>query len=64
MSPNLVLLFHGTQKTTNYDIKLKVKGKPLVLSNSVKYLRVHLDKTLSWSKKLEILSSKLRKKMA
>ena len=56
-----VLLFQGPHKTTNHDIRLKLNGKLLSLSNSVKYLGVHLDKFLSWNKHLENLSSKLRK---
>ena len=55
-----VLLFQGPHKTTN-DIRLKLNWKFLSLSNSVKYLGVHLDKFLSWNKHLENLSSKLRK---
>ena len=42
-------------------ISLKLNGKPLFLSTSVKYLGIHLDNTHSWKTQTEILCAKLRK---
>ena len=55
-----VVLFHHNNKNINHDIKLKLNGKHLEKSKSVKYLGVKLDQHLSFDEHLESLSSKLR----
>ena len=54
-----VLLFRHPNKTINYNLKLKLNGKILKFSNSVKYLGVHLDPFLNWSYHVDSLAPKL-----
>ena len=61
VSKTEVLLFHDTHKNLNHNIRLKLNGKPLYFSESVKYLGVFLDNFLSWNIHFETLSLKLRK---
>ena len=55
------ILFRHPNKKINYDLKLKLNGKKLQLTNSVKYLGVHLDSHLNWSKHIEVLAPKLNR---
>ena len=55
-----VVLFHHSNKEINHEIKLKLNGKKLDLSNSVKYLGLQIDKDLSFSSQINSLSVKLR----
>jgi len=56
-----VILFRHPKKTINYDLKLKLNGKKLFFSSSVKYLGINIDQFLSWSNHLVLLASNLRK---
>ena len=53
------VLFRHPNKKLDYDLKLKLNGKNLKLTNSVKYLGVYLDSHLNWGKHVEILAPKL-----
>ena len=55
-----VVLFHQNKKDLEYDLKLKLYGKYLKRSESVKYLGLQLDQNLSFSEHLNKLSAKLR----
>lgn len=54
-----VLLFRHPKKIINYNLKLKLNGKILKFSNSVKYLGVYLDPFLNWSYHVNSLAPKL-----
>ena len=56
-----VVLFRHPKKKINYDLKLKLNGKKLELTESVKYLGVHLDSHLNWSKHIDVLAPKLNR---
>ena len=56
-----VVLFRHPNKRINYNLKLKLNGKNLELTDSVKYLGVHLDSHLNWSKHIDVLAPKLNR---
>ena len=56
-----VVLFRHPNKKINYDLKLKLNGKNLKLTDSVKYLGVHIDSHLNWSQHIAILAPKLNR---
>ena len=60
VSKTEVVLFRGNHKNINYNIGLKLNGKKLTLSESVKYLGVILDQSLSWNPHINNLSTKLK----
>ena len=53
------ILFRKRNKTINYDLKIKINGKRIFPSTSVKYLGVIFDENLSWVNHLIALSTKL-----
>ena len=53
------ILFRHPNKNINYDLKLKLDGKKLQLTNFVKYLGVYLDSNLNWSKHVDTIAPKL-----
>ena len=53
------MIFRGTRKKIVFDLKLKINGKRLYSSPSVKYLGIIIDENLSWKKHLTELSKKL-----
>ena len=53
------ILFRHPNKPIKYDLKLKIDGKKIYLSNSVKYLGLYLDQHLNWKSHIHALSSKL-----
>ena len=55
----LCILFRHPNKTINYDLKLKIDGKKIYLSDTVKYLGVYLDQHLNWKSHIHELSTKL-----
>ena len=55
------ILFRHPNKSINYDLKLKLNGKDLKLTNSVKYLGVYLDSHLNWSNHIDVLAPKLNR---
>ena len=61
LSKTEVLLFHNVHKTINHNVRLKLNGKVLYFSHSVKYLGVYLDDLLSWKSHFVMLYTKLRK---
>ena len=38
-----VIIFHDPHKILDFNIRLKLNGEPLTLSNSVRYLGISLD---------------------
>ena len=53
------ILFRHPKKDINYDLKLKINGKRIYFTNSVKYLGIHLDQHLNWKYHIHELSTKL-----
>ena len=55
-----VVLFHHDNKPIDHELRLKLNGKYLSLSESVKYLGITINHNLSFSQQLDSLSIKLR----
>ena len=55
-----VVLFHHNNKEINQEVKLKLNGKRLNLSKSVKYLGLQIDHNLSFADHFKTLSIRLR----
>ena len=53
------ILFRHPNKNIDYDLKLNIDGKRIFLTNSVKYLGIHLDSHLHWKYHIHELSMKL-----
>ena len=55
------LIFRSPNKITDFDIKIKLNGKRIFPSSSIKYLGVTFDETLSWKHHVTSLSKKLNR---
>ena len=55
------ILFRQKQKSINFNLKLKLNGKKLYPSSSIKYLGIYLDENLNCRRHVSILSNKLRR---
>ena len=53
------ILFQNRNKTIHYDLKIKLNGKRIFPTTSVKYLGVIFNENLSWMNHLTALSAKL-----
>ena len=53
------ILFRHPNKNIDYDLKLKIDGKIIFLTNSVKYLGILLDPHLHWKHHIHELNMKL-----
>jgi len=54
-----VILFRHPNKSINYDVRLKLNGKKLTFSPSVRYLGITIDSHLNWSFHIKNLATKL-----
>ena len=54
-----LIIFKHPNKKLNYNLKIKLDGKRLYLSNVVKYLGVFRDSHLNWNYNSEFLAAKL-----
>ena len=61
VSKTIVLLFRDPHRIVDHNISLFLNGKALEVSQSVKYLGIHIDNDLSWKTHVNVLSTKLRK---
>ena len=61
VSKTETILFRHPKKKMNYDLKLKLHGKRLCLSQKTKYLGIHIDQHLSWKTQLDAVAKKLRR---
>ena len=56
-----MVIFKSKQKKFESDLKIKLCGKTLYPTESVKYLGVNIDKNLSWQYHINDLSIKLNR---
>ena len=56
-----MVIFKSKQKKFEGDLKIKLSGKRLYLTESVKYLGVKIDTNLSWQYQVNDLSAKLNR---
>ena len=54
-----LLLFRHPNKKINYEIKIKIDGKKIIPSDSVKYLGIIIDSHLNWHQQANVLAPKL-----
>ena len=56
-----LLIFHPKRRPINYDVKIKINGKRIFPSESVKYLGVYIDKNLNWNVHVNYVCDKLKR---
>ena len=56
-----LIVFKHHSKKLNYNLKLKLNGRRLFPSQSIKYLGVIIDENLNWCQHIKALSIKLRR---
>ena len=61
VSKTELVLFRSAKKQLDFDLKLKLNGKRLYPTNSVKYLGVKIDEHLTWKPHIDGISAKLNK---
>ena len=55
------VLFTSSKKQLYCDLKIKLSGKRLYETDSVKYLRIQIDKRLTWKQHINHVARKLNK---
>ena len=61
VSKTEVVLFKSSRKLTDVPLKLKLNGKRLYPTNSVKYLGINIDENLTWKQQISDIAIKLNK---
>ena len=61
VSKTEVALFKSSRKFTDVRLKLKLNGKWLSSTNSVKYLGINIDEYLNWKQQISNIAIKLNK---
>ena len=61
VSKTEVVLFKSSRKLTDVPLKLKLNGKRLYPTNSVKYLDIDFDENLTWRQQISDIAIKLSK---
>ena len=56
-----LVLFTSSKKQLDFDLKIKLNGKRLYETDSVKYLGVQVDKRLTWKQHIDHAALKLNK---
>lgn len=51
VSKTKVILVKSSRKLTNVPLKLKLNGKRLYSTKSLKYLRIKIDQNMNWKKR-------------
>ena len=64
VSKTELVLFRSAKKQLDFGLKLKLNGKRLYPTNSVKYLGVKIDEHLTWKPHIDGISTKLNKSNA
>ena len=59
-----LVLFKPKKKKVDYDLKLKLNGKKLVQTSSVKYLGIKIDSNLNWKEQQNSIAIKINKATA
>ena len=54
-------LFKSSRKLTDVPLKLKLNGKRLYPTNSVKYLGTKIDENLNWKQQISDITTKLNR---
>ena len=54
-----MLVFRDPRRKIDFDLKIKIDGKKITPSKSVKYLGIYLDNFLSWQKQEQDMRSRL-----
>ena len=55
------IIFKGSQKPLNYDIRISINGTRLYPSSQIKYLGVILDSDLSWKSQINNTAIRLKR---
>ena len=55
------MLFTSSKKQLDYDLKIKLNGKRLYETDSLKYLGIQIDKRLTWKQRINQVALKLNK---
>ena len=55
------MFFTSSKKQLDCDLKIKLNGKRLYETDSVKYLRIQIDKRLTWKQQINHVALKLSK---
>ena len=61
VSKTEVVLFKSSRKLTDVPLKLKLNGKRLYPTNSVKYLGINIDENLNWKQQISDIAIKWNK---
>ena len=61
VSKTEVVLFKSSRKFTDVPLKLKLNGKRLYPTNSVKYLGISINENLNWKQQISDVAIKLKK---
>ena len=61
ISKTVVFLFKSSRKLADVPLKLKLNGKRLYPTNSVKYLGINIDENLNWKQQISDIAIKLNK---
>ena len=56
-----LLMFSPPKKQLDHELKIKLNGKKLYQTYSVKYLETHLDKYLTWKRQIKYVAIELNK---
>ena len=59
-----LVLFKPKKKKVDYDLKLKLNGKKLVQTSSVKYIGIKIDSNLNWKEQQNSIAIKINKATA
>ena len=55
------MLFTSSKKQLHCDLKIKLNGKRLYETDSVRYLGIQIDKRLTWKQQINHVAPKLNK---
>ena len=64
LSKTEVFLLKSSRKLTNVPLKLKLIGKRIYPTNSMKYLAIKIDENLKWKQQISDVSIKLNRENA
>ena len=59
ISKTELIIFESRMKKVDFDLKLKLNGKRIYPTKSVKYLGIKIDESLTWNEHINDLAIKL-----